>query len=302
VGDDRAEGLGLMATIKHRFVSMKADGPDTTQVKPSNWNDTHDVEIVAATGVVLGRDTSGAGPMQELPIAVTPAGDVSFPQSKGGTGIATGTTAQRPAPPVIGQIRFNTDTNQLEVYGAGGAASWSAVLVGAGVPPGATLGWYNAVAPAGWLLVDGSTVGDDVSGANHNSQAMVNLFAYLWNLDNSVCPVLPGGRGVSAAADWAAHKTIGMPNETGRVAVAPDAAGTVIPGATMLGALIGTKDHNHSVPVSGNTGPTSTGAWYGINNSGPAVPDHTHSFSVVATADTKSNVQPGIVKNVIIKY
>ena len=28
-------------TIKHKFVTGKADGADSTQVKPSNWNAAH---------------------------------------------------------------------------------------------------------------------------------------------------------------------------------------------------------------------------------------------------------------------
>lgn len=51
--------------IKHQFVSLKGDGSDLTQVQPSNWNDTH--EINQASGTVLGRATVGAGPTEEIP-------------------------------------------------------------------------------------------------------------------------------------------------------------------------------------------------------------------------------------------
>ena len=45
--------------IKHPFVNLKADGVDTTVVRPSDWNDTHDITMAACK--ILGRDTSGAG-------------------------------------------------------------------------------------------------------------------------------------------------------------------------------------------------------------------------------------------------
>jgi len=31
--------------VQHRFVNPKPDGPDATVVRPSDWNDSHDVEI-----------------------------------------------------------------------------------------------------------------------------------------------------------------------------------------------------------------------------------------------------------------
>ena len=37
--------------ITHKFVSAIPDGTDTTIVRPSNWNDTHDVSGVAESGV-----------------------------------------------------------------------------------------------------------------------------------------------------------------------------------------------------------------------------------------------------------
>jgi hypothetical protein len=35
--------------IKHKFTSEKADDGDTTLIRPSNWNDTHDIDHGIAT-------------------------------------------------------------------------------------------------------------------------------------------------------------------------------------------------------------------------------------------------------------
>lgn len=62
---------------------------------------------------------------------------------------------------------------------------------------------------AGWVRSSGKTVGSAISGATERANADTSaLFAYLWaNFADTLCPV-SGGRGVSAAADFAANKTI----------------------------------------------------------------------------------------------
>jgi hypothetical protein len=51
---------------KHKFVSGKADGGDATLVRPSNWNDEHDLTL--ATDRLLGRDTAGDGVAEEIQV------------------------------------------------------------------------------------------------------------------------------------------------------------------------------------------------------------------------------------------
>lgn len=63
-------------SIKHAFQSAKADGPDSTLIRPSNWNDEHPIEL-SGTGV-LGRETAGAGPAELMPL-----GDFKIPAGTG---------------------------------------------------------------------------------------------------------------------------------------------------------------------------------------------------------------------------
>jgi hypothetical protein len=48
--------------ITHKFISEKADDPDSTLVRPSNWNDTHDIDhgiaILDASGVAIVNDAN----------------------------------------------------------------------------------------------------------------------------------------------------------------------------------------------------------------------------------------------------
>jgi len=62
---------------------------------------------------------------------------------------------------------------------------------------------------AGWTRANGRTMGSASSGATERANADTSaLFSYLWNnFSNAVCPVSTG-RGASAAADFAANKTI----------------------------------------------------------------------------------------------
>lgn len=54
-------------TVKHAKVSAKADGPDTTLILPSDWNDDHPVELTGPG--LVGRVTAGAGAAELLPLA-----------------------------------------------------------------------------------------------------------------------------------------------------------------------------------------------------------------------------------------
>ena len=81
----------MTVSLKHTFQSAKTDSLDVTLVQPSNWNQEH--VLTAAAGKVLGRDTSGAGNVQELPISVTSAGDVTIPNNFAVTGTTTLTNA-----------------------------------------------------------------------------------------------------------------------------------------------------------------------------------------------------------------
>lgn len=52
--------------VRHKFVSQKEDGPDNSVVRPSNWNDTHTIEMAGTR--LMGKATAGAGPAEEVPL------------------------------------------------------------------------------------------------------------------------------------------------------------------------------------------------------------------------------------------
>lgn len=76
---------------------------------------------------------------------------------------------------------------------------------------------YGVGALTGFVRVNGRTIGSASSGASERANSDTSaLFSYLWNVDPNNLAVAPGGRGVSAAADFAANKTIALPDFRGR--------------------------------------------------------------------------------------
>jgi hypothetical protein len=153
----------MTVSLKHIFQSAKDDSLDATLIQPSNWNEEH--ELTAAAGKVLGRDTSGAGAVQELPISVTPGGDVTIPNNfavtgtttltnalgvaSGGTGLATlpannvlignGTSAVAAvAPGTLGNVLTSNGTAWTSVAAPAGSPSLEAIASGT-LPDGSTV-------------------------------------------------------------------------------------------------------------------------------------------------------------------
>lgn len=60
----------MTISITHPFVSAKVDGTDPTVVQPSNWNESHVINM--ASGTLIGRSSAGIGPAQELDITQLP--------------------------------------------------------------------------------------------------------------------------------------------------------------------------------------------------------------------------------------
>lgn len=132
----------MTISLVHAFVSTKTDGSDSTLVQPSDWNEAHTLTLAA--GKIMGRTTASDGAVQELPLAFTSTWDVTFPLTTGAITGASGTTAQRPAAPTDGMMRWNTTVVNIEVYGNG---AWRSPLTDAAA-------FMTAYAPTGRLTLE----------------------------------------------------------------------------------------------------------------------------------------------------
>lgn len=100
-----------------------------------------------------------------------------------------------------------------------GGTYWYSKAV-AGTGPAVSSTWFTgdiritsrASADPGWIMLDDGTIGSAASGASTRANADTSdLFAHLWTTyADFICPVSTG-RGASAAADYAANKTIRLP-------------------------------------------------------------------------------------------
>jgi microcystin-dependent protein len=130
---------------------------------------------------------------------------------------------------------------------------------------------YGTGTHSGWVRANGRTVGSATSGATERANADTEaLFLYLWGADANLS--VSGGRGLTAAADWAANKTIDLPDWRGRALAALDDMGNTAAGrltvthfgtaATALGAAGGSESntltsaqmpsHTHTVTDPGH--------------------------------------------------
>lgn len=79
----------------------------------------------------------------------------------------------------------------------------------------------------GYVRCNGRTIGDDGSGASERANADTEaLYTLLWNESTNAEIVVSGGRGASAAADFAAGKTITLPDARNSVMAFLDGMGS----------------------------------------------------------------------------
>jgi microcystin-dependent protein len=161
------------------------------------------------------------------------------------------------------------------------------------VPAGTVLKGYYSSLPAGFVWVNGQTIGNAGSGAQQRANAdCLTLYTILWNLGYAVT----GGAGASAAADWAALKPIATPDHCGRVSAPPDNLGGITSKARLNTALastaIGATGGEQQHALTGAEGPTHT---HTITDPGHS---HTGSFTTGTAGSGGGSGIPVISTNV----
>jgi len=177
-------------------------------------------------------------------------------------------------------ISFSSDTNcgfyrsAADTMSIAGSLQDSNSVAVVGMPTGAMMMYGATTAPTGWVRCNGRTIGNAASSATERASSDTSsLFTFLWtNYSDSVCAV-GGGRGASAAADYAANKAIAIPDLRGRAFFGLDDMGNSAAGR-LAGATI-------DQTTNGASGGADTVTLVEDN-----LPSHTHAVGTLATSSS----------------
>jgi len=166
----------------------------------------------------------------------------------------------------------------------------------------------KTTADTGWVLMNDGTIGNVASGGSTRANADTeDLFALLWtNTADAQCAV-SGGRGASAAADYAADKTIALPKALGR-ALATYGSGSGLT-ARALALVTGVETHPlvigelaaHTHDTSYSISNTPGGTAQVDANGGGVVGSITSTSTSVGSGTAHQNMQPTLFLNTMIK-
>jgi hypothetical protein len=183
--------------LKHKFVSGKADAPDTDLIRPSNWNDEHDLTL--ATDRLLGRDTVGDGLAEE--IIVTGGleftgtggiqrsgltGDVTAPAGSNTTTIANDSVT-------YAKMQNVTTNNRLIGRGSSGAGDPEEITVGTGLTlSGTTLSTAANYAPLASPTFTGTPAAPTASAYTDSTQIATtgNVSSTVKTVPNNVASIV----------------------------------------------------------------------------------------------------------------
>jgi len=146
----------MAIAITHAFVSGKADPPDASLIKPSNWNANH--TLTMGTGKLVGRTTAASGAAEEISVggaltftaqtlslpnnAITNAylNDMATQTIKGRTTAGTGDPEDLTAAQVTAMLdTFSTSLKGLVPASGGGTTNYLRADGSWAAPPGAGL-------------------------------------------------------------------------------------------------------------------------------------------------------------------
>lgn len=167
-----------------------------------------------------------------------------------------------------------------QVYRSNGAGSGTWLVI---VPVGAIWDVVAATAPLGFHLCDGKTIGDASSGASARANAdQADLFDAIWTtFGNTQFPILDSAgsastRGLSSAADFAAHKRLPLPDLRERVTAGWDNLATATRLTGVTGSVLG--------DTAGATGGEET-----HTNTSAEMPSHHHTQQGTITSGAGSS-------------
>lgn len=202
------------------------------------------------------------------------------------------------------------------------AQAIAALVASSAEATGVVKAYLGTTAPSGYVMLSGRTIGSAYSGATERANAdTLDLYTLLWDSMANTEAAVSGGRGASAAADFAANKTLALPDGRGRGLVGKDDMGGTAAnritnaGAGIVGTTLGASGGSQTVtltaaesglPAHTHTIPPATEAdtgFAGLAFGAPAspVPISTNSTGGSTASSAHNNTQPSLIANLIVK-
>jgi hypothetical protein len=154
----------MAVSLKHKFASSKADGGDTSLVRPSNWNDEHDLLIDASK--IVGRTTAGTGIAEEIGVSselTLTGGTLGLASSLGGKDFTGPTT-----------VAVNSTSPALRITQTGTGNAFV-------VEDSASTDSTPFVIDAGGNVLSGKTTSQSVGTATPQFQIHSTIGSSVWN-------------------------------------------------------------------------------------------------------------------------
>ncbi len=175
---------------------------------------------------------------------------------------------------------------------------------------GRVAAYVGVTPPSGWLLLNGNSIGNLGSNADHESSAYEDLFLLLWNSMGPGELTIYPDRGISASDDWSNAKRLFLPDLQGRAIVGSGTGGGLTSrthGVTggeethlLTSAESGLRDHTHDTEDNGGHYTVNSGSTYNVLSaygSGGGV-----SGGPQDASQAHNNMQPFLALNYIVKY
>ncbi len=192
---------------------------------------------------------------------------------------------------------------QVYISNGSGSGTWTdtgATIGSTNFTTGDLKATWKTTADSGWIMCDDGTIGDVSSGATTlASSTTSSLYTLIWTNFANTEAAVSTGRGASAAADYAAHKTIALPKMLGRVyGIAGAGAGLT---SRAMGKATGSETHTLIASELPSTGYTFTGSAVTSNNNvmgignGQAASGSGNLFGSTVTSQSVSVTAAGTV-------